>query len=1551
MLLVGLSLCARAQIRDTLIVQQSEVTIELDNQGFHHVYYGDEYVVDEGAPELPVIKRMYYIPQGASNLDIEFSLLNEKLIDGTYNIYPSQGLIESNNENKNFIMLDSMWFDTTYPTISAEISNESFLFGYRVATVCIYPIAYDARTKRMWLRDIEITLNYTEPLLEDSEEVDTLRSSYRKNLCYDYVYGLVDNPDLMEFYEVAMKSISTFARNVPISMFQNGFPYPDFIIITSEELKSTFAPLAEWKTRRGVYTIIETVEYINSAYQGLDLCEKIRNYIIEKEYDWGEGLAILLGGGIDVIPSRTYNGSEGVEVTDIYYVDRSVRVPNLTSYYGSININSTIGRFPVENVLEAKIMVEKTIDYEKAGNDIDYSYINNNLICDAYRNRSIIGKDSVSITTSFFNMMRDYYNYSTLTDKNHWFLYDCINQNSPWEVEGIKYIFSGNLKNISNGSELSKASFIDAVENGVNELGRFHFIYHSDHGEVLNMGMSSHFKQEFLTWNDVENMNFVKEYYQVVFSKACHPANFTTSCIGKSFLMHPHSGAVAYIGNVDVGRQSEYTGLKYFYQKIYGENNIWDWDSFIGTAWLNVLNASTAPKCKLHLLGDPTLAFWTDVPIEQSNQITTSDNTITISRPNTMYGKGATVCIHKENEIYMVDTIRYQESISFSTVNAQTSGYIYITSTGLGLKPQIDSVYIDKGENNLIEITNVEVTDNDFANDGILSAGEQGIIKISYTPLSNEAIDPSKLSLSCTSTYINILSNTGSVIGTNQLAFSIQAEGGTPEMNEHNYKSPLCYVNYLTEDNLQCVGYFHINVAELKGDVRNVSYDLLSNTNGYEYRVNVDYYLSCRSLAPQTSVRLKNPSSSSVQLVDSIVHLSSILLDGDVFKLSYIVKLNNNADIYKNVSFDIELTDIPGNIITETIYPFKPVPSAININSVTYISGATYIDLFWSKDDNCRYDVYASETGTSYQLLNKEPLETNCFRHADLEPQTTYFYKIRKYENKKKTPFSSVVTCTTACELTNGYPKIVTNMGGFKGLLNAWDVDLDGKKEVFAGCWDSMDSQGIIVAEESSSGGLFNETGVEIVDSFANVNGYFQNGPAIGELHDDGDIYIISSTYNDYSGTINGVYSYSTMDKNGDSKPDMHWRYESDSINAPRSPIIADLDGDDINEVIVPSQSCVTIFNADGTSRKVITCALGYKHIAVASIIPNSTEKQLIIPNGNKLSVFNKEGEILTNYSITLTKEASTPVVCDYLCNGGCDIIVGDIVSTDSVHIYVVDYSSGTPTKEKLFANTFKSKGREDAAIAVCDLNNDDALELVSMGENQLIIYDYDNPGNLIKVELTSKDWYDGTPIIADIDGDNYADVIYQSCEGVSNRILAVDRFGNSINSVNQSIYGTINDGLMAEDIDGDGFTEIVAGTVASRLYIWKTKGNADYIEWGSARGNAQNTGEYGLVNYPQLVRTTTVISSDYDFEHDIYIVGGQLDITGNLTFPSHRKIVVWENGTLNINGATLNNARIVVKPGGKVNITNGATINLRDTKSLVVPKGARLNISQGVIK
>ena len=1147
--------------------------------------------------------------------------------------------------------------------------------------------------------------------------------------------------------------------------------------------------------------------------------------------------------------------------------------------------------------------------------------------------------------------MRSWYQYASEYEKRHWFQYDFFNQTGTVTYNEIEYVLSNTQTGIPYGEDLTRENFISALTEGREEFGYFHFVAHLDHSSPLSLGTSNLIRGEDFCYTHVKDMSYTPYYYQVMFSMGCSPANFATNCIAKELLMKLRGGVVAFLGNTDVGYAYEKTMLSRFYEIVYKESSLWDWDSFIGLAWLNALYDSHGQFCKLHLLGDPTLAFWTDIPIEQANQITTSNDTVILSRTNAMYGKGATICVHKKNEIYMVDTICYRKSISFSMANVLTSGYVYITSTGLGQKPQIDSVYIDRGENNLIEITSVEVTDDDFANDGVLSAGECGIIRVNYQSLSNETIDPSKLFISCSSSYIDIFSCVGNVTGPNQLTFLFQVKGNTPDLNEHNCKSPLFNINYIMGDKVQCIDCFHINVVGLKGDVRNVSYDLLTDTNEYEYKINVDYYLSSHSLVSQSSVKLKNPEASNVQMIDSIVYLSSELLDGNVFKFSFTVRLDDRASMYRNVSFDVELTDISGNSITHTIYPFTSIASAVSINEVNVTSGGTCIDLSWPKEINSRYYIYTSNTGSSYTLLNDTPIEGNYFRHDNLKPQTTYYYIIRKDSNNVSGVFSDVITATTTCGLMGEFPKIVSNMGAFKGLLNAWDVDLDGQKEIFAGCWDYFDNLGSIIAVKPLSGDLYNESNIEIIESFAVACNNFQNGLAIGELYDDGELYIIGCTYSDILGIKNGVYCYSCKDRNNDDEPDIEWQYESELMNSPRSPIIADLDGDDVSEIIVPSRTNVVIFNANGTIRKIIECNLEYRHIAVANILHGINEKQIIIPVDNVLSVYDKNGNILSDLCVTFTKKTSSPVICDYLCHEANDIIVADIISQDSVHVYLIDFTSGIPIKEKLFSNTFKDKGRNDAAIVVCDLNNDDALEIVSMGKNQLVVYDYDNPYNIITKKLRSRDWYDGTPIIADVDGDNYADVIYQSYDNNKGHIKAIDRYGNDIRSVDQYMYNTANDGLMAADVDGDGLIEIVAGTEASRFYVWKTKGNADHIEWGSARGNAQNTGEYGLVNYPQLVRTTTAISSDYDFEHDIYIVGGQLNITGSLTFPSHRKIVVWENGILNINGATLNNARIVVKPGGKVNITNGATINLRDTKSLVVPKGARLNISQGVIK
>ena len=142
MLLVGLSLCARAQIRDTLIISQGDVTIDFDGQ-YHHVYYGDEYIIDDGAPELPIVTRQYYIPYNATDLQLTVSILDEKVLENDFNIKPSQGNIAVGTSNSDSICSESEGEASNYPKVSARITSIDCLLGHQIASVTFYPFLYN----------------------------------------------------------------------------------------------------------------------------------------------------------------------------------------------------------------------------------------------------------------------------------------------------------------------------------------------------------------------------------------------------------------------------------------------------------------------------------------------------------------------------------------------------------------------------------------------------------------------------------------------------------------------------------------------------------------------------------------------------------------------------------------------------------------------------------------------------------------------------------------------------------------------------------------------------------------------------------------------------------------------------------------------------------------------------------------------------------------------------------------------------------------------------------------------------------------------------------------------------------------------------------------------------------------------------------------------------------------------------------------------------------------------------------------------------------------
>ena len=96
------------------------------------------------------------------------------------------------------------------------------------------------------------------------------------------------------------------------------------MIITNDSLAAAYQTLEDWKTSKGVPTVIRTTEWIEANYRnGSDLQETIRNFIKDAYSKWGIEY-VLLGGDVEQIPARLlwsgyYDGGRMLPA-DMYYV-------------------------------------------------------------------------------------------------------------------------------------------------------------------------------------------------------------------------------------------------------------------------------------------------------------------------------------------------------------------------------------------------------------------------------------------------------------------------------------------------------------------------------------------------------------------------------------------------------------------------------------------------------------------------------------------------------------------------------------------------------------------------------------------------------------------------------------------------------------------------------------------------------------------------------------------------------------------------------------------------------------------------------------------------------------------------------------------------------------------------------------------------------------------------------------------------------------------------------------------------------------------------------
>lgn len=530
-----------------------------------------------GAPELPIAVQTFVVPLNAKVTGVDVFVKSRSAIDGTFMPYPAQPLVPvGKKDGKDFVQPDTVIYNgsNVFPKERAEIIADYNEMGYHLVKVQLNPVEYDPVSKKIHVNSLDFVLRYEQ--CEDQSIQPERQNARRANLIKKVIRSMVVNPqDVDRFTDTRVHLVGEDSQmklsksNPPFSIDVISEQIPDYIIITSKDLKSEFQRLANWKTQKGVPTIVKELESIQEEYQGSDLAEKIHAYLQECYRKWGAGLFVLLGGDVNIIPARYFNVPPGQKYagdypSDAYYTDLNcdwnANKNHLFTEWGKDKMKQDrlcyIGRASVENVKEAKIFINKVLLYEKMEN-MNTKYLMNHLAASAYISKSeSTGKLYNDAKASINNYLSHY------PQIKKWYLFDHYNCTCSQHDDKTIY---------HSGQELNKEHFLSALQDGGDSgLNHFHVVYHMDHSHPRALGTSSIDKHESIYIQDVDNLRN-KDFLQIFISGGCMPAKFDEDCIAEHFINTPNGGAVAFIGNSCFGVSDEDYQYKDFLNGLYKE--------------------------------------------------------------------------------------------------------------------------------------------------------------------------------------------------------------------------------------------------------------------------------------------------------------------------------------------------------------------------------------------------------------------------------------------------------------------------------------------------------------------------------------------------------------------------------------------------------------------------------------------------------------------------------------------------------------------------------------------------------------------------------------------------------------------------------------------------------------------------------------------------------------------------------------------------------------------------------------------------------------------
>lgn len=322
----------------------SSLDVAGDNQSFVQlVAPGYNYSMQEGAPMLPVIKRLIEIPLGAS-----YEVIITNVVTKTYRLrdfdiatplFPAQPSVSKSDERAHIpLVIDATVYksDAWFGFETVQIEELGEMRGVHLARLEVSPLRYNpVRGELQVITAFDGEIRFSNGQIEAGQAEKARLYSPYYNSIFDQLINYQE-PDPNE-------SLRALPGAAPVT----------YIIVSDPMFQATLQPFVAWKTKKG-YKVIEA--YTNNPAVGTTTTS-IKNYLKNFYNNPPQGVHpqtfVLIVGDVAQVPA--FNGTAGSHVTDLYYCE----------YTNDIFPECFYGRFSATTLAQLQAQIDKTVEYEQ----------------------------------------------------------------------------------------------------------------------------------------------------------------------------------------------------------------------------------------------------------------------------------------------------------------------------------------------------------------------------------------------------------------------------------------------------------------------------------------------------------------------------------------------------------------------------------------------------------------------------------------------------------------------------------------------------------------------------------------------------------------------------------------------------------------------------------------------------------------------------------------------------------------------------------------------------------------------------------------------------------------------------------------------------------------------------------------------------------------------------------------------------------------------------------------------------------------------------------